>query len=526
MLFTDRFKKIIASAMSAVIAISSVFSVATPAHAQSSEVPTCDPYAAKAGQQPECSVLEVGGIPYAFPKVNWQKVAELPIATTNNSGNVSIAGTSEAQLLANRMAMALGITSDQVASAAAYFPTNVPFVFGRYNPLNGELRVDIFKVERAYVNGMPVAVLLAAPFTPAHGDWWRANRAYIEPSLYQGGVTPGVNPFSAFHKPGSPLFHNIPPQSEPVARVAMGHAMRLVGAPFGLYTVAETRFTTKTKKSGGVFKKKVETWVYGHAKPRWYFAAPAELLSTSGADGIPQLCAPDPTKADCPVYETASAGVVFEHFEGGTLSDFEDKWEVDYQKKSGWTFLGALVLGGLFSFGLSGLMGSAFTSSATAAAAPTGIWGPLAVSQGFVSGTTLTLATSVGIELAAIGSLMVLGGANLGGVYSVGLGIPLGITNTIKLSTDTWELSKYEKRLAEKIKPRTDSKLGGVAVYTEEALTGVEKTVRGDCAVNNTGCGMSGVLPRMETLTQTNQYKFYRDNGGEILRTETPYGPR
>jgi len=483
--------------------------------------PVCNnPYTADAGQAAGCAGTRIGGVPVAFQKLDWQRVTDMPLSAT--PGSATVVGGSEAIQLANRSAAALGLSASDVASAVTLFPANVPYIFARYNPLDGTLRVDVFKLEKTIVNGARTAGLYRATFTPSNGDFWKASRSYIHPDAYKAGNTPGVNPFATFIG-GDDYFHGIGMAG---AQVAIGHAMRYAGAPLAVLQVADAKTATETQKSGNAFRKKVTTIVNGITKPRWYIAQPASFMQRSTTMPMASICAPDPRRDSCAVYETASSGVSFEEFNGGMLSSAEDKWELDRQTKSGWGFLAILVVAVVASFALAaiapalGLASSAAAGASAIGAPAAGMMGSLLTAGGVLT-TSASLLASVAVETAVIGSGMaLLGGGNLGGMYSFQPSVLLGVMPVAKATVDTVDNTAIGQKLTAAVGVRTTSDFsqGGAT------LTGFQTTVVGNCPVGSplASCaGATGVVQHVDQYGEHNMYQFIRDNSGQIVRDAT-----
>src|SRR5439155_1694684 len=103
-------------------------------------------YAADSGQDPYCGAVRIGAQTVTYPKLQWELVSDMPLATV--SSGVQVTGDNEAIKLANRSAAALGMSASDVASVVTMFPANVPYIFARYDPNGGILRIDIFKLEK------------------------------------------------------------------------------------------------------------------------------------------------------------------------------------------------------------------------------------------------------------------------------------------------------------------------------------------------------------------------------------------
>ena len=507
-------KNFLKKGLSAFVSVALVLT-SVPVRVANAAVANCDAYSAVRGENPKCVGVYIGGVPYAAPKLDWQVVSEMP--TVLQVGDEKVVGTPESILLANRTAQALGITESDLANFATVYPSNVPYVYGRYNPQDATLRIDVFKLERYAAQGVPRIALLHAAFTPWHGEHWKLNRSYISPSAYQAGVTPGLNPFVAFTKSGSESFHNISLEG---AKVALGHAQRMVGAPVSLLNMTEVTLSQHTKKSGNAFKKKIETWVYAHAKPRWFIGQPVQTLQRSSTEPMSTLCATDVSASSCPAYATAVAGVNFEEFSGGSLNSQEDKWEIDYKKKSGLGFLGALLLGVIGSFALAGIMSAAGIGSAALATGTsqvaTGIWGSfLSTNTALISGQ-MSLMGSIALEAAFVAGSMAMQGANLGSIIKADGGVLLGTVKTMNGRLEPGDLSEYGKRANALVSPRTNSSLKDMQPGNAKTMTAFSKTLVGGCGFETQAqaCANSGTMPRLDTFTQTNVYKIQQEFAG------------
>lgn len=515
------FSNFLNKAMSSIVSIAMVVTTFPMAVPRVMAAPVChSAYAADTGQDAACAGARIGGQTVAYPKLQWERVSEMPLAQISG-GNVAASGGSEAVTLANRSASALGLTAADVASVVTLFPANTPYIFSRYDPLDSTLRIDIFKLEKTIVNGEKRAGLYRASFTPGNGDFWKASRAYIHPDAFKNGNSPGVNPFEAFRNGSSDSFHNV---SLTAAQVAVGHAMRYAGAPVAVLQVAETRLSNETQKSGNAFRKKVTTIVKGHAKPRWFIAQPTAFMGRSSNLQMAAYCAADPRVTDCPLYQTAASGVAFEEFDGGMLSAAEDVWELDRQTKSGWGFLAILIVAVVASFALAaiapalGLGASGAAAGAGAAAGPAaGMFGNLLISQGLMA-TGATLATTIAVETAAYAvGLALISGANMSSMLAMGSGVVFANATVSKGVADVAPLDVMNTRLNNKINPMTNQDFAQGAA----TLTSFKQTIVGACDPSSklANCGgASGVVPRVDQYEEHNMVNFVRDNNGQIVR--------
>lgn len=508
-LFSRRLKKLISSLVAASL-------VATSTLPGLASAQTCDAYSARSGQSAECAAKDIGGVPVAYPKFTWTQLSELATVAPQG-GALRVQGGPQAISLANRTALALNLDSSVVGMMTSLTPSNVPYVLGRYNPMDGTLRIDVFKLEKTTGAGAPVVRLLQSQFTPRHGDAWKASRAYISPDEFKSGNTPGVNPFSSFIGDGNGIFQNI---SLNAAQVAIGHAMRAHGAGLGALAITDTRVSTVTTKSGGVFKKTVRTYVYGHAKPQWMLAVPRDVLRNSNGAQEAAYCATDPSRTDCPLYQTAASGVTFESFSGGTLSAAEDTWLIDFQKKSGLTFIGALFLGVLGSFALAGLMSGAGAAAAAGSSGATlGSFGSALLGNSALISQTAAIAFEAAV---VAGKMVLIGGANLSSIININGGVLLGTVGVNKGLFDPPALTAYDQKILANVKGQISQ-----APTTRGGLnTGVANTVFGEgCGVDSTAaaCASSGSVPRVDTYQESRSFEFVKDANGQVLRQNAPF---
>ncbi|MCC5611206.1 hypothetical protein LC612_31735 [Nostoc sp. CHAB 5834] len=520
---TTTFGKTLKKSLSAFLSFALVFTSTLPI-TSNAQTALCNASTSYSGGDDRCAAVKIGGTVVQFPKLNWETVTQMQLTRSGSASAFEIAGSDEVVSLANRSASVLNLKPGELANIATTFPANVPYVFGRFNPMDGTLRIDLFKLERGLSNGQETQSLMQAQFTPSHGDHWKANRAYISPEDYMSGTVPGVNPFAKFVQPGSDMFHNITLEG---AQVAMGHAMRMAGAPTGILGEAVSRLSSTTSKSGGVFRKKITTRVYGHTKYNWYIAQPIDVLSRSTTYAPMRYCASDPESTGCFGYAIASSGVSFEHFEGGSLNDEETQFLLDTITKTGWTFLAFLVLAVFASFAMTAIINAAGLGTAAAGGgagtATMGSMGAFMTGAGTISPFTSTL-YAIGFEAAAIGTGMVLGGANLGSVLQFK---PLSLRGYVDVGkgfrTPPELDGKYERALNNNVAPMTASAMasGNKGSVRGSQLIAFEKTVTGQCDPTSTvaACGVnSGNIPRVDQYKETDSIGFIRENNGRIIR--------
>lgn len=456
-----------------------------------------------------CAVKQFPTGAYAYAKLQWSQVGQLSqspktgITMTMASGDRVVASN-------NRTAASLGLQANQVADVMSLFPTGVPFVFARFNPMSGQLHVDIFKVEK---NGAQMS-MMQAPFTPAHGGAFAASMTYATASDRANGFSPGKNPFDLFNQVGSDVFHNI---GLGAVQVVVGHAMQAAGASVGLVAVAKTRPNQYQTKSGNWFKKTVTTHVEGHTKPEWYVVTPAQFQPHGVSSTYCAIDVANPN--DCPAQLAVKSGVVWSQWTGGSLPAFEDMTSHWSESKSSFTLLAMIAVTFLVVM-TAGALAVAAGAGATALGPATFIQGLMATTTA-AGGASLTMSsvlTAAAIEAAAVGVVGGLSGAGLSdGVTAPYQGARSGF-EVITPPTGAAQRSIYDGVIAKFDTPAIAS-VGVRAV--SQGLYGTS------CAPGaaSTECSDSGVVPRKDTGVEANSIQFWHDNG-KPLPVSTPYNNR
>lgn len=468
--------------------------------------PICDasnPTTAQ-GATPGCAIKKFPSGAYAYAKLEWTEIAQL--SQTPTSG-IDLTMSTGDRVVANnnRTAAALGLQANQIADVVSLFPTNVPFVFGRYNPMSKELRIDVFKIEKS--NG--AMKMLQAPFTPAHGGGFAAAMTYSTPSDKANGFNPGANPFAMFMQPGQDAFYNV--DSPAAVQVAVGHAMRMSSASIGLVAFAKNRVNQYQTKGGSWYKKKVTTHVEGFTKPEWYVATP-ETFQPHGTTAT--ICAVVVSGTACPQHLAVPSGVSWTQWEGGNLPAFEEMTSNWTETKSSFTLLAWIVVAFLVVATAGAL--------AVAAGATVSALGPATFIQGLMTaggagaaagGTALTMnavLAAAAIEAAAVGIVGGMAGAGLGdGVKGPYQGASSAFGAPVIPDTDAGK-SVYDGLKASFDTPSI-SDMGVKSVSQGLYGTGCAP---GAMAAS---CANSGVVPRADLGKETNNVQFWKDNGGPAL---------
>lgn len=480
--------------------------------------PNCSPYSAA----DECTRIKVGANTVSYPKLKWTLVskdasrAAIPVLTNaaaNDMGRNAVTGNDAAQVLA--------LSAAQAPTAMSSFPSNVPMVVGRYEPMSKTLRVDIFKIERLMVDGTTVNALYQSAFSPAYGDFWKAAGTYLSADERKLGNSIGPNPFSAFAKASDDNFNDI---SLKGAMVVLGHAQRYVGSPVSVLINNVATTEQYTQKSGGLLKKKITQHVDYSVQPEYYVGAP---LGIQGGIAV-SYCANDPTLDHCDNHQVASSGVAFMKLEGGNMQEDKTllhKWS---HSTTGFTLLAVFLIALVVAFAFAAI-GPVFAAgtTATTGTVTAGFWSSMAslVSGGAVGSTSLLGASLIeaGIYTTVTGAA----GSGFGGVYEAGKGVAYAQERALDPAADLGHESAYQYRdvvfglRQSNVDNRTLNRVTG---KLEDTLAPVQGVLLGTCASNQllstctAEARASGVVPRADQFTTFNSVEFYRDNLPNVPR--------
>lgn len=356
------------------------------------------------------------GTTVPVPRDNWRPLGS---AVWDRSGGFDlnmIAG--ERWITLGRAdAGSLGLTSRQISDRMNRFPANASYVFAAYSPENGELSVEIHRIEKRPDGAIYID---QADFTPWHGEKWKATGKYRNATEVSWGSA-GYNPFENFKGTATtdPVFHNV---SWSGAQVVIGHAMRHYGAMFGFIAVSQSRTTQSQSTSGNFFKKTVTTTVKGWVKPEWYVATPVELQQENAQ--IASICvaatqaATETNSCDDPAH-VAISGVAVSPWKGGNMPMDEEMVYQWVHKQSSWTIAFFAVILAVVTWGVAtALLGPSGTVLAG------GIGGGLgAGSLGAIAGVAYAIASTAlhsggGITQAQRGFF----GSTGNGVFRIDLG--------------------------------------------------------------------------------------------------------
>lgn len=472
--------------------------------------PSCSAYSTS----DQCTTVKVGANTVSYPKMQWSLVAQDASATFKSMlTEAETSGLDRNDLTGNASASVVGLSAAQVPAALSSFPSNVPMVVGRYEPMSKTLRVDVFKIERLMVNGKLTNALYQSTFSPAYGDYWKAAGTYLSADMRKTGTAVGPNPFSAFAQSGDDEFHNI---SFKGAMVVLGHAQRYAGSPISILVNNVPSTEQYTRKSGGLFKKKVTQYVDYYVTPEYYLGAPQGM---QGGVAV-SYCANDPSSSSCANYEVASSGVTFMKLEGGNLAADRVAMHQWSQSKSGFTLLAVFVIAFVvaFAFAAIGPVMAAGTT-ATTGTVSAGFWTNLAsmATAGGVGSTSVlgAAALEAGIYTTVTGAA----GSGFGGVYGSGSGIAYAQELALDVPGDLGHVSAEQYRdvmLGKRGSNLAGGQFNRVTGRLEDTIAPVKTVLVGKCDSNKLlkDCtAESGIVPRADQYTTFNSVEFVRDNG-------------
>lgn len=492
---------------------------------QASAAPYCSVYTTPGSAK--CAVVNRGYQTFAYPKLDWQRIGSIPLSSLQVPGrdqvtpSANIEGLARPSALAQASAGYVGVDGAQVAGAAQIPSDGAPVVLAQYSEATHTLVVDIVKIQREGDQ----AVMYRTRFEPAHGQYWRAQGAYISPTARaQGGI--GADPFAAFND-GSDVFVNI---AFPAAMTVVGHAQRMAQAPTSVVAFNESSMSQKVTKKKSLLKTKITTEKWFYNKPRWFVGMPALQANSALALQPPPYCVSNPTLSgsSCAWWDAAKAGVAFQEQQGGDFPQLQDLLAYDKQTKSSinWGVIVGIALAG-FDFGasLALLGGGAALGTAITANNLTGnnlqSWGNT-YSQGYVNAaSTDTAGAMSGALLRGAGvdvtRLTGLGGADFSGGY-----------NSQSAGEVAASATAVPAGLSDGFARAGVAQLRALSTGPLATTTpGVRAVMLGNCGLNADAraCGSQGYAPRANNLTSFSYERAYSDNGGVTLRTSSERTP-
>ncbi len=421
-----------------------------------------------------------------WPKDNYTKIGEMTWARDPNDPNQASMNwkmiEGERWITNGREDVGkAGISSAQMSSRIDAFPKTAAFVFAAYSPESAELVIEIQKVEKT---PMGQIVVYRGDFTPHHGEIWRWKRDFLTPVEASDITRVGYNPFQNFRGANSdPIFHNC---DWKCANVAIGYAMRHSDAHVAWVASDKTRFTQSTKKSGGLFKKTVTTYIDGYAKPQWFVGTAVELQPEGGMQSICVVnngVVTSGTTSSCDrVEHMASSGISMVEWTGGNMPNTEENVYSYVNKKSSFTVIAFTILTFAVTWGL--------------AAALSGV-----VGTGLAGAASVISPLSAGLIGAGVyAGVAVLGGASLTTAQSGWA----GTTGNGVLTPDIGSMDQHQQRLIQGVKNKQiNSRVG-------TGLAGVKSLYSGNCAESYTSaqCKTAGLDPgamrRPDTYIESN----------------------
>lgn len=426
-----------------------------------------------------------------FPRLHWSVVANAARDPSGSGFQISYLRGGMTRVTRNANASALGIPGLQV-SGLFYQPAKTPpIVFARYAPGSNVLRIDVLRIERGVDGRITVA---DAVYGPHQGERFIAHQGFISASAQRAGL-PGINPLASWKSDKDNVFHDICLQC-PDGRggidantsgvaVAVGVAMRQVGAQLGILAAAREWIDVQEDSSGGLLWSTVTVKVSGYARPDWWIASPIGA-QIAGATHLGTCALAD--ESPCRPEHVVNAGIQLTPWAGPGLPTDQDRLYYSENSQSGFTVLGySLITAALVGFGAyawggefwadSGSAGEMLTSQSTTVASG-GVTSSSAVTLGLSAGTGY-LGTSDALHPGATSDLQTsyLGPTLASG--QIGAQVPSNdAAAKLQASTKALQISR----------PISASLLGEARMY------------QGDCPDSNSAprCGgaAKGVVPR------------------------------
>ena len=354
---------------------------------------------------------------------------------------------------------AAGVSSAQMSDNLAAFPKTAAYVFASYSPDSAMGIIEMQKVEKTPTGQL---VVYRADYTPWHGELYKWRRDYLTPTEASDPSRMGYNPFENFKgAKADNAFHNI---SWEGFGVAVGLAMRYSKAHIAYIAADKTRFTQNVKKSGGMFKKTVKTYIKGYVKPQWFVASLVNIQPEGGMSSICVVSVGGKTSngntSTCDAAEhVASSNVSMVEWNSADMPQTEEMVYNYYQKKSSFTVLAFTILTFAVTWGIASIASVAVGANVVG----TGLAGAL--------GSPLTTG-AIGAGIYA--GVNVLGGSTLttaqaGWAGSTGNGV---------LKIDTGSMDKHQQRLIQGVNNKQ--------IYSRvgTGLAGVKQVYSGNCPEN------------------------------------------
>lgn len=395
-----------------------------------------------------------------------------------------------------------GISSAQMSSRINAFPKTAAFVFAAYAPESAELVIEMQKIEKTPTGQI---IVYRGDFTPHHGEFWRWKRDFLIDAEASDVTRVGYNPFQNFRGANTdPVFHNCDWRC---ANVAIGFAMRYSQAHIAWVASDKTRFTQRTKKSGGLLKKKVTTYIDGYAKPQWFVATPVEMQPNGGMPGICVVnygTATNGTTSGCDRPEhTVLSGVSMAEWTGGNMPNTEEKVYAYVHKKSSFTVIAFTILTFAVTWGVASLANVAIGAGGA------GAIGSTATGINALNAGLLGASLYAGVEM--------LSGATLSDAQAAWA----GSTGNGVLTPDYGAMDQHQRRLVQGVQNKQiNSRVG-------TGLQGVKSLYSGNCPESYTSaqCKAAGLDPgamrRPDTYIETNTTLLMRE-AEAICKTRVP----
>ena len=227
---------------------------------------------------------------------------------------------------------------------------------------------------------------------------------------------------------------------------------------FAFIASDKTRFDQYTRKSGGLFKKTVTTYIDGYVKPQWFVAS---FIEAQPDGGISAICVKDigattgygnTTSCDDPAH-LATSMVSIKEWKGGNMPEIEEKAYAWVHKKSSFTVLAFTILTFIVTYGAMSAFAGAMGVGASGAS----------VGLSSLQGAAIGAGVYAGVNILSGASLTE---AQAGWAGNTGNGV---------LQVNSGSQSEHQRNLNAGIRNKqTNSRVG-------TGLQGVSKVYKGNC---------------------------------------------
>lgn len=376
---------------------------------------------------------------------------QLSAATANNSMPESSLNNFRSLRVLNKNPSAAA----KALSATAVTPSmrdtaGPPIILGTYASSDGSLHIEAVRSIKTIGGGVTIQT---TDVTPRHFDLFKATQAFTTKEEQLEGKM-GRNPFDfakSANAEDDAIFRSL---SMDGAKVAMGLAMRQVGAAYAVMTVTKDDWRQWQRKKGGWFKKKIEYHTAVDTTSIYYVFTPATTIY-AGDDAV--ICADSPSNTSCPAELAVRSGVTAAQWTGGTFEEVKQLETYHHVKtiKKSFNFLKVLVIAVLV------VVSVGYLAPLIAAALPSALTGAVsamatAVTEGVAAAIGVAPATVASVGSAVIGSVPYGGGLVGAAATAVGVSAEMAVGIAAGWNYSAGEVVNFTKAKANITNPENE----------------------------------------------------------------------